>query len=129
MPDLEDPVVLRRLAALHDLEDESFLAVVEAHAARAVLADADRRFARRPRTAKADAQRERLALEVRREIAELQRYLSQVVVTEVTNWRFVAEQQQKALEEVSLWRPVIPPSVSKPLFPSRTATTTGSSST
>jgi hypothetical protein len=130
MADLNDPATLLRLSALAELEDESLLAVIETRVARAVMRRVSARIAQRMRTAKRpDTEMERAVMEARREIADQLAHLDQVLLTETENWRFLSGERQKALEEVSLWRPLTRPSALKRFFPSRTATTTGSSST
>jgi hypothetical protein len=128
MPPNDNPVTLARLTAFADLEEESLIAVIETRVARAVMRRVDRRLERRMRIVKQPAA-ERAMVEARRQIAEQLAHLDQVLLTETENWRFLSSEREKMLEEASLWRPITRPSGLKRFFPSRTATTTGSSST
>lgn len=129
MPGIDDPRTLRRLSALAELDDDSFVAMLEAQVARGLLERVMSRIARGKPKKKPNIERQRQRMEARREITDQLRRLDQVILTEGANWQFLADQRRAALEEVSLWRPVTQPSKSRLLFPSGTATTTGSSST
>ena len=119
---------LQRLEALHALNEESMLGVIETEVASQLIRRLIRVVAQPPKRPP-DDERLRLVAEVRRELAEQSRILDQVLLTELANWRFFAGALQSALEEEELWRPPIRPFGSRQLYPSGTRTTTGTSST